>query len=194
MANVSNGGGFRPVRHLNGAPWNGKTRMYYTSDAVALFKGDAVVSDGTADATGKYAGVKQAPEGGNLRGVVMGFSDQPYAAFDASDLYRNYKLATEDLYCMVVDDPDVIFELEEDNDTSDLTIAEIGLNTDLVVGTGDTASGKSGMKLDSDGTTTGAAQLRILGVSNKEDNALGTACKYDVLINEHELRAVAGGV
>ena len=87
-----------------------------------------------------------------------------------------------------------VIEVEEDNDTSDLTITEIGLNTDLVVGTGDTASGKSAMKLDSDGTTTGAAQLRILAVSNKEDNALGTSCKWDVLINEHELRAAAGGV
>lgn len=193
MANVTNGGGFKPVRHLNGTPWNGKARMYYTSDANALFMGDAVKSTGTADATGKYPAVTQATVGAAIRGVVVGFSDQPYVSVDTSNLYRNYKAATDDLYVLVVDDPDVIFEIEEDGGT--LAITDVGLNSEIVVGSGDTANGKSAIMVDSTVTAAGSsAQLRILGVSNKEDNALGAYCKWDVLINEHELRTAASGV
>jgi len=190
MANVTNGGGFKPVRHLSGAPWNGKARMYYTSDANALFMGDAVKSTGTADATGKYAAVTQATAGAAIRGVVIGFSDQPFLAADTSNLYRKYKAATDDLYVLVVDDPDVIFEIEEDNVGNDLAITEVGLSTNITVGSGDTASGKSAIKLDSSDTGTDTTgNCKLLNVSNKEDNALGTYCKWDVLILEHELRS-----
>lgn len=190
MANVTNGGGFKPVRHLNGMPWNGKARMYYTSDANALFMGDAVKSTGTADATGKYADVTQATAGAAVRGVVVGFSDQPYISADTTNLNRKYKLATDDLYVLVVDDPDVIFEVEEDNASNDLAITEVGLSTNIVVGSGSTASGKSAMKLDSSDTATDTAgNCKLLNVSNKEDNALGTYCKWDILFLEHELRS-----
>jgi hypothetical protein len=190
MANVTNGGGFKPVRHLNGMPWNGKARMYYTSDANALFLGDAVKSTGTADATGKYAAVTQATAGTAVRGVVVGFSNQPYISTDTTNLYRNYKAATDDLYVLVVDDPDVIFEVEEDNAGTDLTITEIGLSTNFVVGSGDTSSGRSAMKLDSSDTGTDTTgNCKLLNVSNREDNALGTYCKWDILFLEHELRS-----
>jgi len=193
MANTDRGGGFRPVRHLNGMPWNGKATMYYTSDANALFMGDAVVSTGTADTSGKYASVTQASAGGNIRGVVVGFSDQPYIAADTSDKNRNYKAATDDLYVLVVDDPDVIFEIQEDNAISSLDADDVGICCDIAVGSGNTSSGASATKLDSSTThTTTAAQCKLLGVSNKEDNALGDYCKWDVLIIEHEMRSSTG--
>ena len=70
---------------------------------------------------------------------------------------------------------------------------EPSVAADIAVSAGDTANGKSGMELDSSTTdATTAAQLKILGVSNKEDNALGTDCKWDVLIVEHELRSSTG--
>ena len=62
------------------------------------------------------------------------------------------------------------------------------------MGSGDTASGMSGMELDSSDTASSSGQCRILGVSNKEDNDLGTYCKWDVLINLHELRTVDADV
>jgi len=192
MANVDRMNGFTPVRHLNGTPWNGKATMYYidVTNTPAIFKGDAVVSAGSADATGKYASINQAAAGENIRGVVIGFSDQPYLAADTSNLYRNYCPALTEMYALVVDDPDVIFEIQEDNAVNDLAITEIGLSANITVGTGDTSTGKSGMELDSSDTGTDTTgQLKILGVSNKEDNALGTYCKWDVLILEHELRS-----
>lgn len=193
MANVSRTCGFTPVRHLNGMPWNGKARMYYipVGNAVAIFKGDAVKSAGSADVTGKYASIAQAAAGDALRGVVIGFSDQPFIAVDTGNLYRNYCPATTEMYALVVDDPDVIFEIQEDNVGNDMTADMVGLATDIAVGSGDTANGKSGMELDSSDTATAAGQCKLLGVSNKEDNALGTDCKWDVLIIEHEMRLSA---
>ena len=197
MANRDEYGGFKPVRHLNGMPWNGKARMYYipATDATATFKGDAVKSAGSSDASGKYATVKQATAGSvNLRGVVIGFSDQPHIAVDVTNLYRTYRPASTAMYCLVVDDPDVIFEIQEDNDTNDMDADMVGLSTGIAVSTGNTSSGLSAMELDSSDTASGSGQCRILGVANKEDNVLGAYCKWNVLINLHELRTVAADV
>lgn len=190
MSNCDRISGFKPVKHLNGNPWNGKARMYYipATDGTAMFIGDAVKSAGSADASGKYPTVAQAAAGNAIRGVVVGFCDQPYVALDTTNLDRAYRPADTAMYCLVVDDPDVIFEVQEDNDGNDMTADMVGLSTDIAVGSGDTSSGKSGMELDSSDTATGAGQCKILGVSNKEDNALGTYCKWDVLIIEHEMR------
>jgi len=168
--------------------------MYYCrSDyATALFIGDTVKSGGSADTLGKYATIEASGAGGNIRGVVIGFSDQPYVAFDADNLYRKYKPASTAMYCLVVDDPDVIFEIQEDNADNDIDADMVGLNTDVVATAGNTGSGISGYELDSSGTGTGTAQCRILGLVDREDNALGTHAKWEVLINEHELKSVTG--
>lgn len=196
MPNIDRVCGFRPVRHLNGNPWNGKARMYYipASDSVVTFIGDAVKSLGSADASGKHATVAQAATADNIRGVVIGFCDQPYVALDTTNLYRAYRPTLTAMYCLVVDDPDVIFEIQEDNDGNDMDADMVGLSTDLAVGSGNTSSGLSGMELDSSDTGSGSGQCRILGVSDKEDNDLGTYCKWDVLINLHELRTVDADV
>jgi len=196
MANQDSPSGLKPVKHLNGNPWNGVANMYSipVGNAAAIFIGDAVVSEGSADATGKYPSIAgYVSGGGNLRGVVIGFSDQPFMAFDTSDLDRKYCPATTAMYALVVDDPDVIFEIQEDNDSGGLAATEVGGNADIAVTAGNTASGISGMELDSSGvSTTAEAQLRIMGVVNREDNELGDYCKWLVKINEHELRSTTG--
>lgn len=191
MANIDRPAGFKPVGHLNGNPWNGKANMYYipSSDGTAVFKGDAVKSAGSADTTGKYPTVAQAAAGDAIRGVVIGFSDQPFIAVDTSNLYRMYRPASTAMYALVVDDPDVIFEIQEDNAGNDIAATMIGLSTDIAVGSGDTSNGMSGMELDSSDTATAAGQCKLLRVSNREDNALGDYCKFDVLIIEHEMRS-----
>ena len=191
MANVDRPAGFKPVRHLNGNPWNGMANMYYipAGDGTATFIGDAVKSEGSADATGKYPTVIQAAATDAIRGVVIGFSDQPYIATDTTNLNRMYRPASTAMYVLVVDDPDVIFEIQEDNVGNDIDADMIGLSTDIAVGSGNTSNGMSGMELDSSDTATAAGQCKILRVSNREDNALGTHCKFDVLIIEHEMRS-----
>lgn len=190
MANLDTPFGFKPVRHLMGMPWNGKVSTYYVpvGNATAIFKGDAVKSDGTGDATGKFPSITQAAAGDLIRGVVIGFGDNPYTMLHPDTPMRDYCPALTAMYAFVVDDPFVIFEVQEDSGGAALAVTAIGLSTNVVVGSGSTATGKSAMELDSSDTGTDTTgQCKILRVVDREDNALGTNCKWEVLIVEHEL-------
>ena len=190
MANLDTPFGFKPVGHLLGAPWNGKANVYYipATDSTATFIGDAVKSAGSADASGKYPTVAQAAAGNVIRGVVIGFGDNPNVMTRPDSPNATHRLASTAMYVLVVDDPFVIFEIQEDNASNDMDADMVGLSTDIAtVGTGSTTTGKSAMELDSSDTATALGQCKILRVSNREDNALGTYCKWDVLIVEHEM-------
>ena len=195
MANTDGAFGFRPVRYLSGNPWNGAFNWYYipSTDATATFIGDAVKSAGSADTLGIYPTVAQAAATDAIRGVVIGFADQPYMAFDRTNLSRKYRPASTAMYAAVIDDPNVIFEVQEDSDGGALTADEVGNNMDIAVGSGNTTTGISAMELDSSDAKTGAAQIRVLGLAPwEEGNELGEYAKWLVLINEHELKSTTG--
>jgi hypothetical protein len=190
MANLDTPFGFKPVKHLNGSSWNGKVNVYYipSTDNTATFVGDAVKSAGAADATGKYPTVAQATAGAAVRGVVIGFGDNPYTMTHPDTPNRSYRPAATAMYAFVVDDPQVIFEVQEDSDANSLTAAMVSLSTNFVVGAGSTATGKSAMELDSSDTATDTSgNCRILRLVDREDNALGDYAKWEVLFGEHEL-------
>ena len=190
MANLDAPRGFKPIKHLNGSPWNGKANIYYipATDSTATFIGDAVKSAGSADATGKFPSVAQAAAGDSIRGVIVGFGTTPHMMANPDNLAMKYRAASTAMYCMVVDDPQVIFEIQEDSVGNSITAAMVGLSTNVVVGTGSTTTGKSAMELDSSDTGTDTAgQCRILRLVDREDNALGDHAKWEVLIGEHEL-------
>jgi len=190
MANTDTPFGFKPVKHLNGSPWNGKISVYYipATDNVATFVGDAVKGAGSADATGKYPTVTQATAGAAVRGVVIGFGDNPYVMNHPDTPNRTYRPASTAMYAFVVDDPQVIFEVQEDSDANSITAAMVGLSTNFVVGTGSTVTGKSAMELDSSDTATDTTgNCRILRLANREDNDLGDYAKWEILFGEHEL-------
>jgi hypothetical protein len=190
MANVDTPFGFKPVKHLNGNPWNGQANVYYipSTDAVATFIGDAVKGAGAADATGKYPTVTQATAGAAVRGVVIAFGDNPYVMTHPDTPNQSYRPASTAMYCLVVDDPQVIFEVQEDSDANSITAAMVGLSANFVVGSGSTATGKSAMELDSSDTATDTTgNCRILRLANREDNELGNYAKWEVLFGEHEL-------
>jgi len=191
MANLDTPFGFKPVKHLNGAPWNGKVNVYYvpSTDGTAMFKGDAVKSAGAADATGKYPTVTQAAASNVIRGVVIGFGDNPNTMTNPDYPMRSYRPASTAMYAFVVDDPFVIFEIQEDSDANSITAAMVGLSTDIVVGSGSTTTGKSAMELDSSDTATALGQCKILRAVNRDDNDLGDYCKWEVTIIEHEMLA-----
>ena len=190
MANLDTPFGFKPIKHLNGSPWNGQANVYYipSTDATAVFVGDAVKSAGSADATGKYPTVTQATAGAAVRGVVVGFGDNPYVMTHPDNPNRDYRPASTAMYVFVVDDPQVIFEVQEDSDANSITAAMVGLSTNFVVGSGSTSTGKSAMELDSSDTATDTTgNCRILRLVDREDNELGNYAKWEVLFGEHEL-------
>lgn len=186
MANIDAPNGLRPVKHLDGSPYNGAANRYYVpaTDGTALFVGDAVKSTGSADANG-VAGVIQAAAGNNIRGVVVGV--EPVAADSAS-----YRAASTEAYVYVADAPDLVFEVQEDSVGAALAAVNVGQNADLVVAAGNTATGTSGMELDSSTAVGTTAQLRILGLAQRPDNEIGDNAKILVSINEHELKIAAG--
>ena len=194
MANTDKPAGLKPVKHLSGASWSGKANVYYVpaTDSTAIFVGDAVKSAGSADATGKYPTVTQASAGNAVRGVVIGFGEDPNVMVNPTNPDRTHRTASVAMYVLVVDDPSVIFEIQEDSAGGSIAAASVGLSTDLVVGSGNTTTGKSGIELDSSAVGSGAATCKILRAVNREDNALGDNCKWEVLLAEHEMKLATG--
>lgn len=186
MANVSRVCGARPVKHISGSPYNGQPNKYFipSTDSTATFIGDFIKSAGSADADG-IPTIAQAAAGDTIRGVVVGFipdtADSPI-----------YRVASTNRYALVVDDPDIIFEIQEDSGGAATALIDVGENADIVVAAGSTVTGTSGMQLDSSTHTASTAQLRIYGFAQRADNAQGTNAKLLVLINEHELKSTSG--
>jgi hypothetical protein len=194
MANINSPFGFKPVKHLSGSPWNGKVNTYFVpaTDATALFKGDAVKSAGSADASGKYPTVAQVAAGDAVRGIVIGFGDNPYVMSHPDAPNRDYRPASVAMYAFVVDDPSVIFEVQEDSVGGALAAVDIGMVADIAVAAGSTVTGKSAMQLDTSTKILLAATCKILRIVDREDNELGNNAKVEVLIVEHEMNLATG--
>ena len=193
MANTDIPSGFKPVGHVLGMSWSGKANVYYipSTDSTAMFKGDAVKSAGSADSTGKYPTVAQAAAGNTIRGVIIGFGEDPNVMIKPDSPMATHRKASTAMYCLVVDDPFVIFEIQEDSDGGSIAVASVGQAFDVVVGSGSTTTGLSAMELDSS-TAGSTGQCKLLRRVDREDNALGNQCKWEVLIGEHEMLSDAG--
>jgi len=188
MANTDAPSGFKPVMHRDGSPWNGQVRrcVFLAADTTATFVGDAVKSSGTADADG-IPSVAQLGTNTAARGVVVAFEPDP------TNLGLNYRTASTLRYAYICEDPTVLYEVQEDDATAtNIAITAVGNNTDIVVGTGSTTTGVSGMEIDADGVGTSTAQCRIVQLVQKPDNAIGASAKWLVYFNEHENSSTTG--
>lgn len=198
MANQDTPFGLRPIRHRNGAAYNGSTNPYYLrSDyATAMFIGDPVIKTGTANlvavnaagvgefAIGTLPTINKATAGATNRitGVIVGFSTLP------TDLSKQYNPASTERVALVCDDPDVIFQIQSD---TLLASTSIGLNAILIyTHAGSTVSGLSGVEMDGgSGTAPGADatyQVMIQRAANIPNNDLTAVhCKLEVMISNH---------
>lgn len=183
MANVDRVNGFRPVGHTNGSNYNGQVNKYFipSTDSTAVFMGDLVKLAGSADADG-VATVAQAAAGDTPVGVVMFFEPDP------DNLSTNYRVASTNRYVYVADSPDLICEVQEDAVGGALAVTAVGLNASVIVGSGSTTTGQSGMELDSSTAATTATLVHnIVGFSQKADNEVGVAnAKVLVAFNVHQ--------
>lgn len=199
MANVDRPSGLTPVKMLSGAPWNGQFNTYVVdaADSTAIFIGDLVkqVNTGSDSAGETVFGrdtegmmhVVQGTAGAAAIGVVVGFSPLQ------TDLTIRHRQASTARLVYVVDDPNVVFEIQEVSGGTALAAADVGLNASVVVGTGSSTTGMSAMELDN-GTelTTATLELKILGLSPRPDNAIGEHAKWLVKINNHQLGSHTG--
>jgi len=194
MANIDAPFGLKPVRHLNGNPWNGQTvRMLIEDDDTdSYFVGDPVTLSGAAgsdDTSGIIvADIAVATHSNSIYGVIVSFEPDP------DNLSRIYCPTLAGGYANVCIDPDVIYEVQDDG-TAVLDGASIGTNAMLTADTsGSTITGLSGWELDASIVAANATyQLQILGISQKPDNALGIYCIWEVIISNHVLRRSAAG-
>lgn len=202
MANANRPSGFSPVQYLNGAPWNGQARLYSIAAAygTALYIGDPVISSGTADANG-IPGIAIGATTGALRGVIVGLYDSgqvtaPPGGVSVGNIgnpnlvYRPASHANV-WYASVVDDPNVLFSVQEESNGTQLAAAEIGLNTISKSGTGNGYS--SGWMIPSTtgatAATTATLQIKLMGLVQMPAglNVFGAYAKHLVQINVHEL-------
>lgn len=203
MANANRPMGLWPVKHLTGAPFNGQGNLYQiaAADTNAYAIGDPVVSSGSGDANG-VPGITLAAATGNIRGVILGLgkSTGNAIAFEAglfnpdnlNQTIRPSGAQASDWYALVADSPDLIFEVQEVGTGTALAAADIGLNTNLLVGANN--GFQSGWLLDNATKgTTSTLQVRILGLNRSQDNAFGAYAKWLVKINSHELSAGTAG-
>lgn len=191
--------GLRPIRHLNGSPWNGQTRKYLVEDAygTAMFLGDAVKLTTTApsdDPSGIYPAVNRVTVGDGypILGVVTSFDPIDAAGVEHKEVYR---VASTSRYVNLVVDPDVVFIIRDDGEAL-LTGDECTENAVLIdTGSGNTNTGWSNIELDatSDAPEANASnQLLILGIWPAEDNVLAIHCIWEVIISVHAYRCQTG--
>lgn len=197
MANIDSPFGLKPVRHRNGAPYNGAASPYYIQSdyATALFIGDPVLKTGTANTAavsapgvgsfgiGTLPAINKATAGDAQRvtGVIVGFSALP------ADLNKNYNPASTARIAWVADDPDLVFEIQADGA---IPATSIGLNAVFIyTHSGNTTTGLSGVELDTTSTAPSADasnQMVILRAVNREDNDTTiTHAKVLVALNNH---------
>ena len=196
MPNLSNPQGLIPTKYLNGANWTGQANIYYIPSSVTtkLAIGDPVVSGGSADAKG-VPSIARAADTGAIRGVIVGLGESPDALLirpNSPDSIIRPAVTTKAFYALVVDDPNVLFEVQEAG-VAPLAAADVGLNTNLtVVDAGDYFSK---VTLDNaDKATTATLQVKLFGLVRRIDNEFGANAKWLVKINAHELAAGTAGV
>lgn len=189
MANPDVVRGLRPAMYLNGAPYNGKAGWYYipSTDATAVYLGDLVKLGGSADADG-VPSVTKASSTNNVLGVVVAV----HPTTQASTIYRAASTAA---YVYVADDPNILFEIQEDSAGGALTADSVGLNANLIDAGGSTVTGFSGVELDSSTAAADATyDFVIYRLARRPDNAIGTNAKWLVKLNNHQYADSVVGV
>ena len=194
MANADSATGLRPVRYLSGAPYNGAANKYYipaTDTDTAAYIGSVVKLTGGADADGIPAVTANVATTNPVVGVVVGVV--PTSA--DSTIYRANSTAR---YVLVADDPNLVFEVQEDSVGGALAATAAGATCPLTgFTTGSTTTGFSGIELDSSNvseTSDTDDDVRIIGLVQRPDNAAGVNAKWLVRLNVHQYVNAAVGV
>lgn len=190
--------GFRPVKHMNGSPYNGQVNRYMISatDSQVTNVGDFVQlsdNDALVDSTGNgvYPAVERIGSGTAVPivGVIVGFE------IDYSNLNApNYRAASTRRVVLVADSPDLIFAGPQDGTGGVVAAASVGLNASINLGTaGSSGAYASGMSVDSSTVaTTATIPLQVMGVTASPDQdvtSTSRAAELLVRINTHAFNA-----
>jgi hypothetical protein len=185
MANTSRINGFRPVKHMNGAPYNGQANIYEVpaGETVPVFIGDLVKLSDSA-ATSGYPAVEAAvaassqavsvPIVGAVVGIVNAKIDPVDGRMTGGSISLDtpvYRAASTKQLVLVADSQDLIFEAEAD---ASVALADVGLNADLGASahTLPLVTGASPMYVYSTTAPSASATrpFQIMGIVKRPDN------------------------
>lgn len=193
MANADKPNGFTVVGTTDGSDYHGKqTRIcFLAADTTAAFLGDAIKLTGSASADGTAPSVAQAAAGDAIFGYLTGL--EPDFTSESTLSAANYRTASTLRYGTAVIADGTICSIQEDSVGGNLAATNVGQNINVIVGSGSTTTGASGMELDSStAATTSTLAFRILGVDKTQGNAIGTNCRWLVTANLTQLEAATG--
>lgn len=209
MANTSRINGFKPVKHLTGAPYNGQANIYEVpaGETVPVFVGD-LVQLSNSDATGGFpaveavvgasAQVAAVPVVGAVVGIINAKLDPVNGDMTSGSIALDtpvFRAASTKQYVLVADAPDLIFEAEAD---AAVAYATVGLNADIGASahTNPLLTGASPMYVYSTTAPSASATrpLQIVGIVKRPDNEANAAFnKVLVKITTHAYgNAIAG--
>jgi hypothetical protein len=209
MANLDAPKGFRPVRYLNGSPYNGATMQVamLAADATATYIGDVVKAGAASGVTGVFINgqdtegmptavrVTAGTTGQDILGVVVGFLPDP------TNLGLKYRAASTNRIALITPAQGLVYEVQEDADTTPLAAVDMNLNISFTTTAGSTTTGFSGMELDSSAkATTVTLPLRLLGLVKRPDNLFNTAgsgsdnAKFEVVFNTYNFAPNTVGI
>jgi hypothetical protein len=173
MANTNAPFGFRQTKGTGSAPtYEQNVRYIASNNSTAIFFGDAVIPLTTgyiAQATASTVRVE---------GIFAGC--KYVSVSQKRTVWSNYwpgSDANGDVEAYIIDDPNAQFEVQSsDSGGSDpVAFANIGEYINIAVGTGDTATGISGMTVNVDTlNTTVTLPFRIVGLIQNPPGANGT--------------------
>lgn len=201
MANVSRVNGFKPIKHINGSPYNGQANIYEcpAAETIPVFVGDLVLLS-NSDATEGYPAVEAPVAAAATSGLYVGAVvavlnsklDPVNGKMSSGSIALDtpvYRPASTKQLVLVADAPDLIFEAEAD---AAIALASVGLNVGVVEGSGSasngsTSTGASGMQVDASSVaTTSSLPLQIVAMDKRVDNEPNaTYNKVQVRINTH---------
>ena len=197
MANNTAAYGLKPISNDGIVRFN---PYYVPASLASLGIGTPVVRGGTSNTVatingqsypaGTLASIAVATGGTTnpLTGAIVGFELIPTDLFKAG-----YNAASTERVAYVSDHPDQQYTIIDDA-AGTLAVTDVGLNANLTVGTVNAFTGLDSTTLD---TTTPATtvgfQLKILGLSNRQNNELAAGAEWVVKINNHtDANAVVG--
>jgi hypothetical protein len=204
FVNPNRPAGLSPVLYLNGANYDGKHRLYtiLAANTNPFYVGDLVTPVADGDATRGIPAITLAAAGAVANGVIVAVGTIPDGGpyVNPANLNQNFRptgAQAVNYYAAVVDDPNVIFEIQEGGAGTNLTKSSLNRNANIVYAAPATGVVVSGTQLDNGSvTTTSTLNLKILSLARRPDNNFvttpstgGGAQKWWVLINNHYFRA-----
>jgi hypothetical protein len=185
MANADNAIGFVPIKHKTGGEIRLTEYKIKSGYNTALGKGDPLM--GTGDGYVEEAAATEEE-------IIGVFAGCRYIDANGNPVYSEYwpaNTATKgaaDAAALVWDDPMIVFRIQCDT----LALTDVGALADYDTGAPSATTRLSGVELVASSTAT-PASVRILGLSDIPDNAVGAYAKADVMFAEHVgLNSAAG--